>query len=251
VGPGHKALLALDLYHQPGPVEGGDQAVHGGGLLVKLAEAAPEQRLLRAAHGQVELARPGVLAQDDKLAGVAGGDDFLGLVVKRREREREIRRGRMRNVCVCGWMDGKITLARFLFFSLLPFSLLTLSTLARDSSDAAQKAGVFVLPRSMYTPRRSMLMGRGRAVRRDGDGWDDERVGFDRRAAAGLRARELGGSRAGAASEMGHAHTPRSSRQPPCCARALNSRTRRGDGRQARRPRRGKTPQPPNTNRCG
>jgi hypothetical protein len=199
----------------------------------------------------VELARPGVLAQDDKLAGVAGGDDFLGLVVKRREREREIRRGRMRNVCVCGWMDGKITLARFLFFSLLPFSLLTLSTLARDSSDAAQKAGVFVLPRSMYTPRRSMLMGRGRAVRRDGDGWDDERVGFDRRAAAGLRARELGGSRAGAASEMGHAHTPRSSRQPPCCARALNSRTRRGDGRQARRPRRGKTPQPPNTNRCG
>lgn len=170
MGPGHKALLALDLYHQPGPVEGGDQAVHGGGLLVKLAEAAPEQRLLRAAHGQVELARPGVLAQDDKLAGVAGGDDFLGLVVKRREREREIRRGRMRNVCVCGWMDGKITLARFLFFSLLPFSLLTLSTLARDSSDAAQKAGVFVLPRSMYTPRRSMLMGRGRAVRRDGDG---------------------------------------------------------------------------------
>ena len=72
---GHKALLALDVDHQARGVERRDEPLDGGALLEGLAQAPPDQGLLGPADRELELARALVLADDDKLARVPGGDE--------------------------------------------------------------------------------------------------------------------------------------------------------------------------------
>ena len=73
--PGNKPFLALDVDHQPGSVEGGHQPFDRCSFLQRLAQAPPDQRLLGPADRQLQLARALVLAQDHKLARVAGLDE--------------------------------------------------------------------------------------------------------------------------------------------------------------------------------
>ena len=133
-------------------------ALDGRGLLVHLAQAAPEEALLRAAHGEGQLAGAGVLAQDDELARVSRGDDVFGLGGEKRERERESERVRVSEnegeKQEVEWTQNA-TRAHMVAISpwLHPVSSshvsLTLSTFTSDSSDTAQKAGVLVSPKSM------------------------------------------------------------------------------------------------------
>ena len=73
--PWNESLLALDIHHQPGGVERRDQPFDRGTFLQGLPQAPPDQRLLCPADRELQLPGPLVLAEDDKLARVAGGDE--------------------------------------------------------------------------------------------------------------------------------------------------------------------------------